>query len=99
VLQLGIYAELLEALFGIPVRGGTIHVAAGDPETFDLRRTRYILKRLMRDFERFVADEMRATKPLPCVACAQCDYKPHCEAEWRKADSPFFVAGLSRAGW
>ena len=33
VLQLGIYAELLEALFGIPVQGGTIHVAAGDPET------------------------------------------------------------------
>ncbi|MFZ0508514.1 MAG: TM0106 family RecB-like putative nuclease [Methylocella sp.] len=97
VLQLGIYAELLEALFGIPVRGGTIHVVAGDPETFDLRRTRYILKRLMRDFERFVADETRATKPLPCAACAQCDYKPHCEAEWRKADSPFFVAGLTGA--
>ena len=71
VLQLGIYAELLEALFGIPVRSGTIHVAAGDPETFDLRRTRYILKRLMRGFERFVADEARVTKPLPCAACVQ----------------------------
>jgi hypothetical protein len=56
LLQLGIYAELLEALFVIPVQGGTIHVAAGDPESFDLRRTRYILKRLMRGFERFVAD-------------------------------------------
>ena len=33
LLQLGIYAELLEALFGIPVQSGTIHVAAGDPET------------------------------------------------------------------
>ncbi len=97
VLQLGIYAELLEALFGVPVQSGTVHVAAGDPETFDLRRTRYILKRLMRAFERFVADEARATKPLPCAACAQCDYKPRCEEEWRKADSPFLVAGLSGA--
>ena len=97
LLQLGVYAELLEALFGIPVQGGTVHVAAGDPETFDLRRTRYILKRLMRDFESFVADKVRETKPLPCAACAQCDYKPRCEDEWRKADSPFFVAGLSGA--
>lgn len=97
LLQLGVYAELLESLFGIPVQGGTIHVAAGDPERFDLRRTRYILKRLMRRFERFVADKARATKPLPCAACAQCDYKPRCEDEWRKADSPFFVAGLSGA--
>ena len=97
LLQLGIYAELLETLFGIPVQSGTIHVAVGDPESFDLRRTRYILKRLMRSFERFVADETRVTKPLPCAACAQCDYKPRCEDEWRKADSPFFVAGVSGA--
>jgi predicted RecB family nuclease len=97
LLQLGIYAELLDSLFGIPVQNGAIHVAAGDPESFDLRRTRYILKRLMRSFERFVADEARATKPRPCAACQQCDYKPRCESEWRAADSPFFVAGLSGA--
>lgn len=97
LLQLGIYAELLEALYGLPVQDGTIHVAAGEPESFDLRRTRYILRRLMRSFERFVADESRATKPLPCAACGQCDYKARCEEEWRKADSPFFVAGVSGA--
>jgi predicted RecB family nuclease len=97
LLQLGVYAELLETLFGIPVQAGTIHVAAGDPEIFDLRRTRYILRRLMRTFERFVADEARVTKPLPCAACGQCDYKPRCEEEWRKADSPYFVAGVSGA--
>jgi predicted RecB family nuclease len=97
ILQLGIYAELLEALFGIPVQGGAINVAAGDPETFDLRRTGYILKRLMRGFERFVADQARMTKPLPCAAREQCDYKARCDDEWRKADSPVFVAGLSGA--
>jgi predicted RecB family nuclease len=97
VLQLGIYAELLEAMLGIPVQGGVIHVAAGDPESFDLRRTRYILKRLMRGFERFVADERRSSKAVPCAACEQCDYKSGCEDEWRNADSPVFVAGLSGA--
>ena len=41
LLQLGIYAELLEALFGVPVHNGTVHVAAGDPET--LRSSPYPL--------------------------------------------------------
>src|SRR5690606_14407378 len=39
LLQLGIYAELLEHMFGIPVQSGVIHVAAGEPVPFDLRRT------------------------------------------------------------
>ena len=97
LLQLGIYAELLEQLFGIPVRSGKIHVAAGEPESFDLRRTRYVLKRLMHGFERFVANNQRVTTPRPCAACEQCDYKSRCESEWRAADSPFFVAGLTGA--
>jgi uncharacterized protein len=97
ILQLGIYAELLEALFGVPVQGGTIHVAEGDPKAFDLRRTRFILRRLIRSFERFVAHTSRVTKPQPCPACAQCSYSPRCEAEWRNSDSPFFVAGVGGA--
>lgn len=97
ILQLGIYAELLEQRFGGMVRDAVVHVATADPVSFDLRRTRYILKRLMRGFEGFVADQARSTKPQPCAACAQCDYKPRCEAEWRESDSPFFVAGVSGA--
>jgi uncharacterized protein len=97
VLQLGVYAELLEALFGMPVAGGALHVAAGAPQTFDLRRTRHIVRRLMGTLERFVADEARVTTPAPCAACAQCDYKGRCEKEWRDADSAFFVAGVSGA--
>jgi predicted RecB family nuclease len=97
VLQLGIYAELLDGAVGMPVRNGTLHVSGGQPQTFDLRRTRYILKRLMRRFAAFCAAETRATRPIPCAACKQCDYQPRCEAEWRAADSPFFVAGVSGA--
>ena len=97
LLQLGIYAELLEHMFSIPVRSGMVHVAAGEPKPFDLRRTRFILRRLMHSFERFVAEEKHVTKPQPCAACAQCDHNARCEAEWREADSPFFVAGVSGA--
>jgi uncharacterized protein len=97
VLQLGIYGELLEASVGIPVGNGALHVSGGAPQSFDLRRTRYILKRLMRRFAEFCAAETRTTRPIPCAACKQCDYQPRCEAEWRAADSPFFVAGVSGA--
>lgn len=97
LLQLGIYAELLEAVFQIEVHGGAVHVAGGEPRQFDLRRTRYILKRLMRKFESFVSDSDRQTKAVPCAACEQCDYKTRCAAEWREADSLYFVAGVSGA--
>lgn len=97
ILQLGIYAWLFDRLLGDAVGSGAIHVGVGEAETFDLRRTHYILRRLMRTFERFVADTTRATTAIPCAACAQCDYTNRCEAEWRANDSPYFVAGVSGA--
>ena len=97
LLQLGLYAELLEKLYGVPVHSGKIHVALGEPVSFDLRRTRYILNRLIKRFEAFVNDAKRLTTPVPCAGCQNCDYKPRCEAEWRTADSPYYVAGVSGA--
>lgn len=97
VLQLGIYAELLEKLFAFPVGDGTIHVAQGSPVTFDLRRTRHILSRLKTGFEAFVAQPERKTEPLPCAECQNCDFRPRCEQEWRAKDSPYYVAGLTGA--
>ena len=97
LLQLGTYAELLNQQFGIPVGSGALHVVGGPPQFFDLKRTQYILQRLMRRFEAFVADTGRVTEPRPCHACAQCDFKARCESEWRAADSAFFVAGVSAA--
>lgn len=95
VLQLGIYAELIESVLGHPVSEGVIHVGGGVPARFDLRRTRFILKRLMQRFEAFVAQPNRSTRPVPCAACAQCDYRARCDAEWRAIDSPHFVAGVT----
>jgi predicted RecB family nuclease len=95
LLQLGIYAELLAETHGMPVICGTLHVAGGPPQSFDLTRTRHILQRLMRRFASFCAATTRATRAIPCAACAQCDFQPTCEAEWRAADSPFFVAGVN----
>jgi uncharacterized protein len=97
VLQLGLYAHLLESAVGHGIGDGVLHVGGGDPEIIDLRRTRFMLRRLMAEFEAFVGAGGGATRPIPCAACVQCDFKARCDAEWRAADSPYFVAGVSGA--
>lgn len=97
LFQLGIYAELLEELAKYPVGTGVVHIAGADPKPFDLRQTRYILRRLMAKFASFVAHETRDTRGFPCAECARCDFQGRCEEEWRAADSLFFVAGVSAA--
>ena len=47
LLQLGVYAELLESVTGGAASAGTVHLAKAAPGRFDLRQTRYILKRFM----------------------------------------------------
>lgn len=97
VLQLALYGELIEKLVGDHVRNGVLRGAGGDPVTFDLREFRFILRRLMGEFEVFAQAEDHATRAVPCKACRLCDYRSRCEGEWRAADSVFFVAGVSFA--
>ena len=94
VLQLGIYAALLREATSIPIAAGVIHVGAGKPEAFDLKRTAHITTQLMLKFEAFADLSERQTRPVRCAACAQCPFSSRCEAEWRAADSPVFVAGM-----
>lgn len=97
VLQLALYAELIEKLVGDGVGEGVLRVAGGDPITFDLREFRFILRRLMGEFEAFAQTKDQVTRAVPCEACRLCDYRGRCDAEWRAADSVFFVAGVSFA--
>lgn len=97
VLQLALYAELIEKLVGDGVGEGVLRVASGDPVTFDLREFRFILRRLMGEFEAFAQTKDHVTRAVPCKACRLCDYRGRCNAEWRAADSVFFVAGVSFA--
>jgi uncharacterized protein len=94
LLQIGLYAELLNRTNGTPIVDGVIHVAAPEPERFDLRETQYVTARLMRRFEEFAETKDKNTRAIRCAACERCGYKSRCEAEWRGADSPIFVAGL-----
>lgn len=94
LLQLGVYAALLSEATGSLIGYGTIHVGVGSPERFDLKRTRSITKRLMKKFEAFASLDERKTRPVRTAACEQCPFHPRCDAEWRAADSPVYVAGI-----
>lgn len=95
LIQLNVYARLIEEAGGGAPASGAIHVGGGAaPERFDLRRTHHISARLMRGFEAFAALDAHETAPVRTRECGHCPFLPRCEAEWRAADSPVFVAGI-----
>lgn len=93
LLQLGVYAALLEHVTGHRPEHGAIHGSSGVAERFRLEDTRHITRRMMSQFEAFI-DAPEETQPVKNGACGQCDFLDRCTSEWRKADSPVFVAGM-----
>ncbi|KQY95049.1 MULTISPECIES: TM0106 family RecB-like putative nuclease [unclassified Brevundimonas] len=93
LLQLGVYAALLEHVSGHRPPQGAIHGSGGPPERFRLEDTRHITRRMMGQFEAFI-DAPVETQAVKNGACGQCDFLDRCTSEWRTADSPVFVAGM-----
>lgn len=93
VIQLGIYAQLIEEVTGAHPDDGTIHGSGGSPARFKLAETRHIADRMMTQFEAFIAAP-EPTRPVKTTACKQCDFAARCTEEWREADNPTFVAGI-----
>jgi hypothetical protein len=88
----------LETAYGAKVSGGIVHIAAGAPQALDLCQTRYILKRIVRNFERFIAAETRMTRPVPCCALVlSATTSLGVKKRASRRQPPFFVAGLSGA--
>ncbi|MGH7020863.1 MAG: TM0106 family RecB-like putative nuclease, partial [Brevundimonas sp.] len=95
LIQLNVYARLIEEAGGGAVASGAIHVGGeAAPERFDLRQTRHISARLMAGFETFAVNDVHDTAPVRTRECGHCAFLPRCEAEWRAADSPLLVAGI-----
>jgi predicted RecB family nuclease len=93
LVQLGVYASLIEPETGVYPASGTIHGSGLAPDVFDLTQTRHIVRRMMGQFENFI-DAPEPTRPVKTAACGQCDFAELCTATWRSDDSPTFVAGI-----
>ena len=95
-VQLALYADLVEAVQGVPppalrVRLGTGREEVLRPADF-VHYTRQAGKRL----EDFLAQTERQTAAEPCGHCSLCDFSARCEAEWERTDHLSRVANIRR---
>jgi predicted RecB family nuclease len=97
VLQLCVYAELLEDAQGCPPPA--MHIVLGDGAQVSLRTTdfRHYYAVARRRFEAFVADPDGETFPEPCGHCAFCRWRERCEGEWDASEHLSLVAGITRS--
>lgn len=95
LLQLALYAELLEQVQGVAPRD--VHVVLGGQttETVPLRHVAAYERLARRRFATAVADPP-ATYPEPVEHCAVCRWRSTCDAQRRADDHLSLVAGLGR---
>lgn len=96
VLQLSVYAQLLEAEQGTPPP--RLHVVLGDGSTFTLNTNsvRHYGAIARTRFERFVAAAPEFETPDPCGHCTFCRWKFECDGHWQETEHLSLVAGVSR---
>jgi predicted RecB family nuclease len=96
LLQLAVYADLLEAEQGIAPP--SLHVVLGDGTSATIRTAdvRYYA-RIARDrFTQFTA-AAGPTAPEPCGHCTFCRWKTECTDKWQATEHLSLVANISRA--
>lgn len=93
-LQLALYADLVEAVQGVPPPALRVRLGNGSEEVLRpadfVHYTRLAGKRL----EEFLAQMERKTRAEPCSHCSLCDFAARCEAEWRATDHLSLVANI-----
>lgn len=96
VLQLSVYAELLEAVQGAPPP--RLHVVLGDGSTFTVKTddVRHYGAVARSRFERFVAAAPGLGVPEPCGHCGFCRWNSECKDQWDATEHLSLVAGVSR---
>ena len=107
VLQIAVYAELLDTLQGgVPARmglllgtGAPVADAAGDTHVaigFAVEDFRYYTRRVAERLLAFAAALPDDFGGEPCKACGQCHWSDRCEGMWESLDHLSRVADISR---
>lgn len=94
VIQLGVYATLLEQEQGI--LPATIGVLLGDgtEATLRTRDYTYYMQAAADRLLRFASNPPASSTPEPCAQCQYCRWKPVCEVDWDKGDHLSRVANM-----
>ena len=97
VIQLGVYAELLEKVQGIPPPRMHIVLGSGDQVSVHTDDVRHYYISARRRFEAFVMAPPAVSAAEPCSHCAVCRWKGRCEEEWETSEHLSLVAGITRS--
>jgi uncharacterized protein len=97
VIQLCVYADLLEAVQGM--RPDLLHIALGDGSEVSLRLDDFdhFYRRARRSLEAFVHQPPETSVPEPCAMCEKCRWRELCGAEWERIDHLSQVANIRRS--
>ena len=97
ILQLAIYADLLNAAQGRAPEHLHVHLGTGERFSLPTADVRYYFEHARRRFEAFVGALPAQSQGAPCKACDLCRWQERCEGEWVAADHLSQVARITGA--
>lgn len=95
VLQLVLYSDLLAELQGVEPEFAHVELGSGERVTLRLAEFRSYARLARQSLEQFVATP-EPTRPIPCKSCDLCKWRDHCGEQWKREDSLYEVAGITR---
>jgi len=96
VLQLCVYAELLEAEQGVAPQNLHVVLGGGGHATIRTADVRHYSAVARRRFESFVGTRPSSSVAEPCGHCAFCRWQSECGAYWDCTEHLSLVAGITR---
>lgn len=97
VLQLSVYADLLESVQGVIPPNLHVVLGSGEQTTVRTEDIRHYTAIARGRFEAFVADPARVSVSEPCSHCAFCRWSSECKQVWDSTEHLSLVAGISRS--
>lgn len=95
VLQLTLYSDMLAEVQGTAPEQAHIELGDGTRASFRLADYVHYARGARKRLEAFIASPP-ATRAVPCADCSLCRWADHCGEEWRRTDSLFNVAGITK---
>jgi uncharacterized protein len=96
IVQLGLYADLIESVQGRPPEKLHIVLGNGAEHSFRAKDFQYTIGASKGRYLGFVEGGAQGTSPEPCSVCKLCGWRELCADEWERTDDLCRVAGLAR---
>lgn len=99
VVQLGLYADLIEQVQG--TRPQAMHLVLGDQREESFRQVEFAhtVEAAKQRYLDFIAEGASGSSGEPCKACKFCGWREYCAETWEHNDHLSLVRGMSRVQW